>query len=122
MVIAAGMALIAKGLVQAKVTATLASRLLAGIIRAPAPTLEREAVLRLLAGMQGVRRLSNLLCPTFDPGDELVHLGLLYTANVLPEQLCVPCCSLLLCCIQAAQQRTASACSFARESRHVCVP
>ena len=81
-VIAAGMALIAKGLVQASSLAMTAYCLVAAILEAPKQTSEQDAILKLLADMQGVRRLSNLLCPTL--GLQHAHLGHL-------PHTCKPC-------------------------------
>lgn len=64
-IIADGMALVAKGLVQAKPLAMAAYQLIDGILADPKQTSMKDEMLRLLADMQGVRRLSNLLCPTF---------------------------------------------------------
>ena len=66
---AGAMALIAKGLVQAKPLALEAYRLLSCILTAPMQPIARHELLSLLADMQGVRRLSNLLCPTLDSKD-----------------------------------------------------
>ena len=66
---AGAMALIAKGLVQAKPLAMEAYRLLACILTAPMQPVARHELLSQLADMQGVRRLSNLLCPTLDGKD-----------------------------------------------------
>lgn len=63
---AAGMALIAKGLVQAKPTAFSAYSLISSVLSEPIPSPTRDAIVKLLADLQGVRRLSNLFCPTFE--------------------------------------------------------
>ena len=60
------MALIAKGLVQAKPLALSAYSLISSVLSAPIPPSARDAFMKLLADMQGVRRLSNLLCPSFE--------------------------------------------------------
>ena len=61
-----GMPLIARGLLQAKSVAMLAYHVIFSILTEPMQTEAREEVLKVVADMQGVRRLSNLLCPTFD--------------------------------------------------------
>lgn len=98
------MAMIAKGLVHAKQVAMTAYHLVAGILKAPQQASERDAVLRLLADMQGVCRLPNLLCPALGLKDgRLGHL--LHTCNlccaftytaVCPYTAGCPSCSLPL--------------------------
>lgn len=61
-----GMALIANGLAQAKPYAKVASHLIFTILSANLTTESRDATLKVIADMQGVRRVSNLLCPTLD--------------------------------------------------------
>lgn len=64
---AVALAHIAKGLVQAKPLALEAYRLLSCILAVPMqPIARHKKILGVLAEMQGVRRLSNLLCPTLD--------------------------------------------------------
>lgn len=85
------MALIAKGLVQAKPLAIEAYYLIFSTLAAANLTSEARAViLGALADMQGVRRLSNLLCPALNSrhGYDFVcgGLGLYYfcsTARVM---------------------------------------
>ena len=60
------MAVIAKGLVQAKLHAKVSVHLIVGILLADLAKESRDATLKVIADMQGVRRLSNLLCPTLD--------------------------------------------------------
>ena len=53
----------AKGLVQAKEVAHRAFSVLWPLLAGP--TEQRDAYIELLAEMQGVRRLSNLICPIY---------------------------------------------------------
>ena len=59
-----GLALMAKGLVQAKAVARRAFDVLWRLLLS-VPTEQRDVYIQLLARMQGVRRLSNLICPTY---------------------------------------------------------
>lgn len=60
------MALIAKGLVQAKTLAIEAYYLIFSTLSAKLTSEARATILGTLADMQGVRRLSNLLCPALN--------------------------------------------------------
>ena len=91
-VVGGGMAIIAKGLVQAKLLAMTAYLVIAAILTAPTQTSASNAVLRLLAEMQGVRRLSNLLCPIFGEGDACGGY-LLQPSVLLCVSTCPRCCS-----------------------------
>lgn len=66
MVTAAGMAIVAKGLVQAKPLAMTVFCLVVELLKTPTQPAATEAMSRSLADMQGVSRLSNLLCPILD--------------------------------------------------------
>ena len=64
------MALFAKGLLQVKETAVRAFWCVCDMLTAPMAKEQKDTKLALLAEMQGVRRLSNLLCPMFQDTQE----------------------------------------------------
>ena len=89
-----------------------AYRLLAGILEAPKQTSEQDAILPLLAAMQGVHRLSNLLCPTLALKDAcLGHL--MHTCK-----LCL--CLHLLSCLFLATLWPCTFVSFHKQEMRVC--